>query len=194
MDAEWLAQRRVAIEKVLASFHQQNPLLPGMPLEELRSRVLGDAPAHVLDQLLRASPTLLAEKDTIRLRSHEVAFQDDEAEAIGMIEAAFAAGGLAVPATSEVLAKCGVESKRARALLQLLLRRRRLIRVNADLVYHAEAIEGLRSTLAARKGTRFSVTDFKDWTGVTRKYAIPLLEYLDRERITHRDGDARVVD
>ena len=47
--------------------------------------------------------------------------------------------------------------------------------------------------LAAKKGARFSVAEFKDWTGVSRKYAIPLLEFLDRERITRRDGDSRVV-
>jgi selenocysteine-specific elongation factor len=54
-------------------------------------------------------------------------------------------------------------------------------------------VDALRQTLATRKGVRFSVADFKDWTGVSRKYAIPLLEYLDREHLTRRDGDARVV-
>ena len=65
--------------------------------------------------------------------------------------------------------------------------------MNADLVFHAEAIAGLRSMLAAKRGVRFSVTEFKDWTGVSRKYAIPLLEYLDHERVTRREGDSRVV-
>jgi selenocysteine-specific elongation factor len=51
------------------------------------------------------------------------------------------------------------------------------------LVYHADAIDALRTLLSAKKGTRFTVSDFKDWTGVSRKYAIPLLEYLDQERI-----------
>jgi selenocysteine-specific elongation factor len=51
----------------------------------------------------------------------------------------------------------------------------------------------LRRTLAERKGARFSVPEFKDWTGVSRKYAIPLLEFLDRERITRREGDSRIV-
>ena len=47
--------------------------------------------------------------------------------------------------------------------------------------------------LSQHKGARFSVAEFKDWTGVSRKYAIPLLEWLDRERLTRRDGDSRVV-
>jgi selenocysteine-specific elongation factor len=65
--------------------------------------------------------------------------------------------------------------------------------VSGDLLYHREAIAQLRGTLAGKKGTRFSVAEFKDWTGVSRKYAIPLLEFLDRARVTRRDGDWRVV-
>jgi len=122
-----------------------------------------------------------------------VAFRDDEREATRRIEAAFEAAGLAVPAVAEVLAKSGVEAARARTLLHILLREKRLIRVSEDLVFHAAAMDRLRGLLAARRGARFAVADFKSWTGVSRKYAIPLLGFLDRERLTRRDGDARVV-
>jgi selenocysteine-specific elongation factor len=118
--------------------------------------------------------------------------QDEEA-AVGKIEKAFAGAGLAVPSTPEVLAKCGVEPARARSLLQILLRDKKLVRISEDLVFHHSAIQQLRQLLAARKGEQFTVGTFKDWTGVSRKYAIPLLEYLDRERITRRTGDSRVV-
>jgi selenocysteine-specific elongation factor len=94
---------------------------------------------------------------------------------------------------AEVLKASGVDGGRAKSLLQLLLRDKRLTRVSEDLVFHQRAIDGLRLQLSARKGQRFSVTDFKEWTGVSRKYAIPLLEWLDRERVTRRDGDARLV-
>jgi selenocysteine-specific elongation factor len=60
-------------------------------------------------------------------------------------------------------------------------------------VFHRSAIAKLRQLLAARKGQRFNVGDFKEWTGISRKYAIPLLEFLDRERVTRRDGNDRVV-
>ena len=105
----------------------------------------------------------------------------------------FASAGLATPAVHEVLAKSGVDPSRARTLLQLMLRDQRLVRVSDELVFHASAMQSLRALLAQKKGQRFSVPEFKDWTGVSRKYAIPLLEYLDRERITRRDGDLRVV-
>ncbi len=94
---------------------------------------------------------------------------------------------------AEVLAKSGVEPPRARSLFQILLRERKLIKINEELVFHASALEALREILAARTGTRFSVMDFKTWTGISRKYAIPLLEFLDREHVTRREGDSRIV-
>ena len=77
--------------------------------------------------------------------------------------------------------------------LQILIREKRLIRVSEDLVFHQSAIDNLRRLLAGRKAVRFNVGAFKDWTGISRKYAIPLLEYLDRERVTRREGDERLV-
>ena len=136
----------------------------------------------------------MAEAEIVRLRTHRVALKQDEEQAVAAIEKIFAEAGLAVPSVAEALLKSGIENARARTLLQILLRNRKLVRVSEELVYHdASAIEALRRTLAARKGTRFGVAEFKEWTGVSRKYAIPLLEFLDRERITRRDGDQRVI-
>jgi len=92
-----------------------------------------------------------------------------------------------------VLDKSGVERSRARSLVQMLLREKRLVKVAGDFLCHAEAIESLRRMLAQRRGQRFSVSEFKDWVGISRKHAIPLLEYLDRERVTRREGDLRTV-
>jgi selenocysteine-specific elongation factor len=147
----------------------------------------------LLDALLSRVRDIVAESEAIRLASHRLALKQDEEEAVSRIETLFREAGLAVPSTPEVLAKSGVEAARARSLLQVLLRNRKLMRVGEDLVFHATAIEALKQMLAARKGQRFSVPEFKEWTGISRKYAIPLLEFLDRERVTRREGDARVV-
>ena len=179
--------------EVLKQFHKKNPLLPGIAKEELRSRELPSAPSFLLDALLLRAKDIAGEGDIVRLASHRVALKQDEAEALEKIEALFRDAALAVPSTPEVLAKSGIEPARARSLLQILLKTRKLIRVGDELIYHASAIENLRLMLAAKKGTRFSVPEFKDWTGISRKYAIPLLEFLDRERVTRRDGDSRVI-
>jgi selenocysteine-specific elongation factor len=177
----------------LTRFHKTNPLLPGMPKEELRASALPDSPPFLLDELLRDIPEIKAEGETVRLASHRIALKTDESEATKNIEKLFRDAGLAVPSTAEVLSKSGVEPSRARTLLQILFRERKLIKLNDELVFHESAIEALHGILAARIGAKFSVADFKTWTGVSRKYAIPLLEFLDREHVTRREGDARIV-
>jgi selenocysteine-specific elongation factor len=184
---------RRAIAETLKRHHAENPLLPGMAKEEIRSRLLAGAPPGLLDRLLDGFPDVVTDQEFVRLRSHRLHLKSDEDEAMQRIENQFREAGLAAPAMSDVLAKSGVDPSRARSLLQILLRDGRLVRIAPDLVLHQSAMEQLHDVLQARKGMRFGVPDFKDWTGVSRKYAIPLLEYLDRVRITRRDGDQRVI-
>jgi selenocysteine-specific elongation factor len=173
----------------LAHFHKRNPLLPGMPKEQLR----GAAPPQVFENLVRDQREIVVTGELARLASHKVALKEDESEALAKIERAFERAGLRVPSVPEVLAGSGVDPARGRSLLQILLRNKRLVRVAEDLVFHATALVALREVIALRKGQRFGVPEFKEWTGISRKYAIPLLEMLDRERVTRREGDARVV-
>ncbi len=115
--------------------------------------------------------------------------KDEEAESKQIIEKAFAAAGLKVPALHDVLAGLKVDKARAQKLVTLLLRDKVLIKISDDLVFHSEALQALRRS----KSPKINVARFKDLTGVSRKYAIPLLEYLDRERVTRRVGDERVI-
>ncbi|HMC62157.1 MAG TPA: selenocysteine-specific translation elongation factor [Candidatus Solibacter sp.] len=193
MDRAWFQATRERLVKTVREFHQKHPLLPGIARQDVRGRELHDAPAFVLDALIADASQIVAEGETVRLRGHKLVLKEDEEQARAAIERAFEETGLAVPSLAEVLAKSGVEAARSRSLLQILLRDKRLVRINDELVFHQSAIEGLRGMLAAKKGTRFGVASFKEWTGVSRKYAIPLLEFLDREKVTRRDGDERVV-
>jgi selenocysteine-specific elongation factor len=89
-----------------------------------------------------------------------------------------------------------VEPKRAEKLLQILLREKTIVRVTQELIFHRRALAQLKNQLSAykkTKGDRISVPVFKELAGITRKYAIPLLEYLDRERVTRRAGEERVI-
>ncbi len=193
VDQSWFRSRGQKIHDTVADFHRRNPLLPGIPREEVRNRELDDAPQFLLDALVQASKTVVSDGEVLRLSSHRLHLEQDEAQALAKIEGAFEAAGLAVPAIAEVLARSGVEAGRARNLLQILFRQRKLFRISDDLIYHHSAVASLKDLLAKHKGERFSVSVFKEWTGVSRKYAIPLLEFLDRERATRRDGDDRVV-
>jgi selenocysteine-specific elongation factor len=193
IDRAWFDSTRRRIVEAVREFHKKNPLLPGVAKQDLRGRELAAAPPFVFEALLMGAQELAVEGETVRLRTHRLVLKQDEEQARGAIERAFEQAGLATPTVQEVLAKSGVEPARARSLLQILIRERRLIRVTDDLVFHDSAIQNLRGLLAGRKATRFNVGTFKDWTGISRKYAIPLLEYLDRERVTRREGDERLV-
>jgi selenocysteine-specific elongation factor len=180
-------------------FHQENPLEPGIAREDLRGAVARRLRPEIfraaLDDLA-AQKKLDLQGERVKRAGARVSLRPEETKAKEQIEAAFASAGLAVPAVKEVLAKLAIESGRSEKLLQLLLRDRALVRISPELIFHRDALARLRPKLAAykaAKGERISVPAFKDLTGVTRKYAIPLLEYLDRERVTRRQGDERVI-
>jgi len=121
--------------------------------------------------------------------------KDEEAESKEKIEEAFAAAGLKVPALQEVIAGLKIDKTRAQKIVTLLLRDKVLIKISEELVFHRSALEELRRQVAEqkKKSPKIDVAKFKELTGVTRKYGIPLLEYLDRERVTRRVGDERII-
>jgi selenocysteine-specific elongation factor len=193
VDREWSRGAAARVTDVLGDFHRQHPLAPGMAREELRSREFPGAPPFLFEALVAPAGGLVAEGEMLRLASHQVVLKQEEELASASMEALFERAGLTVPPVSEVLAKSGVDPARARTLLQILLRQGRLVKIGDELVFHRSALDDLRQRLAPYKGQRLGVPQFKDLAGVSRKYAIPLLEYLDRERITRRDGDQRLV-
>ena len=192
------AFRTAAQEMQLAvkTFHDANPLVAGIGKEQLRER-LGLAPGvfeAVLDDLVKTAK-LEVSADQVHTVGRGVLMKDEEAESKQIIETAFASAGLKVPALKDVLAGLKVDRARAQKIVTLLLRDKILIKISEELVFHREALAGLRQRMAAEKAKspRMDVARFKDLTGVTRKYAIPLLEYLDREHVTRRVGDERII-
>jgi selenocysteine-specific elongation factor len=190
---------RKKIAERIERFHKENPLSPGILREDLRAslgrRLRPEAFRAALEELATERKVDL-QGELIRRAGAEIALQPEEARAKDQIEKAFSSAGLAVPAVKEVLEKLPVESRRAEKLLQILLREKNLVRVTQELIFHRDALVQLRgqlSTYKKTKGERITVPAFKDLAGVTRKYAIPLLEYLDRERVTRRAGDERVI-
>jgi selenocysteine-specific elongation factor len=180
-------------------FHKENLLLPGISREDLRvslgRRVSAETFRAALEELAGGKKIDL-QGELVKRAGAEIALLPEEARAKEQIEKAFSSAGLAVPAVKEVLAKLTIEARRAEKLLQILLREKNLVRVTQDLIFHRDALAQLRERLSGykkAKGERISVPVFKELAGITRKYAIPLLEYLDRQRVTRRAGDERVI-
>lgn len=114
--------------------------------------------------------------------------------ALAAVADAYQAAGLAAPPTAEVAAKLNLTDAEMRRLMTLLLRDSILIRMGADALYiHQSALMQLRAQMSGFRGRTLDVAGFKQLTGLSRKYAISLLEYLDRERITRKEGNLRLV-
>ena len=184
------------IHGAISDYHKKNALSPGMAREELREQ------AKASPQVFAAALERLTEErmieiagDLVRLPGRGVVMKDEEAKSKEKIESVFASAGLKVPALHEVLGGLKIDKLRAQKIVTLLLRDRVLVKVSDELVFHRSALEQLRGQIAAQKvkSAVIDVAAFKEMTGVSRKYAIPLLEYLDRERVTKRVGDARQI-
>jgi selenocysteine-specific elongation factor len=193
---EGLSSRLLAL---VADFHKAQPLADGIPREEARERVFARAHIDVFILTLQdlAESKRLVVRDRLALPGHRLELSAIEQQAFDGIEAAYSKGGLKPPDPATI----AVDGKWPLALVEkmttLLIRQTRLTRVDT-LIFHSQALADLKSETRALKASGHArvtvdVSTFKERYGVTRKFAIPLLEWLDRERVTRRVGDARVV-
>jgi selenocysteine-specific elongation factor len=184
--------------------HQREPLSRGLARETLREREF----AHAAPEIFRAviarlekDGAIALEKDVVRASEHGLELSPADARLREQIAAAYEQGGLEAPGLDEVLAGAGIANAQrahARKILQLLLDAGTLVRVQGEMFFHSQAIENLKRLLreyaAEHEPERLiDVPAFKDLAGVSRKYAIPLLEYFDREHVTRRAGDKRII-
>jgi selenocysteine-specific elongation factor len=191
-----LAQRLL---RAVTAHHDAQPLSDGLSREEARERLFrGSAPPvfeHVLAMLTGSAKILASDRLTVAGRS--VSLSPEETRARDTIEQLFREGGLGPPDIATVSAAAGVPPAVVDRVAKLLVRQKTLVKVEA-LLFHSEALLRLRVDMQALKesegaSARVDIAAFKARYGITRKHAIPLLEFLDRERVTRRVGDSRVV-
>ena len=188
-----------AVVASLSTHHRAQPLSGGVPREELREQLFGRGDAAVFERALGdlvANGTIVA-RDRVALATHRVELSPEEQHARAALERAYLDGGLTPPDASTIPAGLGLEGPVADRMLKLLQRQKVIVRLDV-LLFHEGALRQLKADVAALKAAggaaaRLDVATFKTRFGVSRKFAIPLLEYLDRERITRRMGDARIV-
>lgn len=186
------------VVETLGRRHRERPLEPGIPREELRSRVFATAPGasfeRVLEELGSAGKVRLA-PDVIALASHEVRLSAGEEEVRGRLLGDASAAGLAGVDVSAVAERSGRDAALLDRVARVLVREGLLERVGRGLLVHRETLDTLKKDVLQRwpPGSRLDVGGFKELTGLSRKYVIPLLEYLDRERVTRRAGNDRLI-
>jgi selenocysteine-specific elongation factor len=195
---EALARLGESALAALEAFHRSQPLKAGMPREELRTRTFAQAPVAVFERVLAdlaAAGGVRLLPDAVAAARHEVRLSAGEAEARELlVDAARAAGvaGVELPALAE---RSGKDVKVLERVARVLVAERVLDRVGTALLVHREHLESIKSRVRERwrPGEKIEVGAFKELTGLSRKYVIPLLEYLDRERVTRRAGNDRIV-
>ena len=193
-------ETRVVAE--VTAHHQREPLARGLAKEVLRERFFAGVAADSFRAMLaefERRGSVVVEKDIVRRREHLRELSDDDARKRDLLEKGFRESGLAPPAIAEALAKAGLNTsaQHARTILQLLVDSGALVKVHGEMIFHRSALDDLTVKLRAHaEQTPDRVIDvgaFKELAGISRKYAIPLLEYFDRQRVTRREGERRVV-
>jgi selenocysteine-specific elongation factor len=182
-----------AIESVLSRLRSAGPAglkrsvvqsqsgLGGDVLSAVLARIVDDGKAHINDEIvaIRGAAPVVSAKESQKLQ---------------VVAAAYRSAGLAAPSVREAAQQLRMSDAEIRRIVTLLIREKTLVRMGSDDAFvHADALRELNAKLGAMRGKTIDVAGFKALTGLTRKHAIPLLEYLDRERITRKQGDARIV-
>jgi selenocysteine-specific elongation factor len=196
--ASVLEESSAALLTTVQKFHESEPLAKGIGREDLKGRTL----RHASPLLFRAALDHLVETQQITLDQdivHEygrvVTLGCEEARMRQQLEARFQALGLQAPSADEIIRDLQLDRTPARKILQLMVKDQTVVKIAEGMLVDRAALQKLIDEVRALKPaqTRFGVKEFKELTGLSRKFAVPLLEYLDTQRVTRRVGDERVI-
>ena len=194
--ADFMEKARIELLETLAAYHKSFPLKQGLVKEELRSRMVGaNNPKlfnHLIHQLEREE-VLVQEKEVVRLKDHQVTLAQDQKDARRELENIYAKGGLQPPYFKEL--KSNFHGNTALEVLGVMVKDGILLKVKEDLYFHRSAVEALEEKLVdfLKSNGEITTPQFKEMTGASRKYTIPLIEYFDGSQVTVRVGDSRVL-
>jgi selenocysteine-specific elongation factor len=194
--ADFLEKAKDEILKTITQYHKDFPLKAGLLKEELRSRTTGAKNPklfnYLLNQLAREN-IIVQEKEIVHLKDHQVTLAQDQEKTRQKLEERYLKSGLQPPYFKELNDKfpgnTGLE------VLEVMLKEGVLLKIKEDLFFHRKAIEELKGRLVKFLKDHGTITtpQFKEMTGTSRKYTIPLIEYFDQAQLTVRVGDSRVL-
>ena len=184
------------IKDNLGGYHKANPLKAGMPREELKTKFPPDMNSKlftlIINQMIK-SKNIAAEEETVRLADHKVSLGTDQTDIKKKIIGTYKKSGLTPPYFRELAKSLDVEAARANDVLMLLVDEGIIIKTKEDLYFHKDAVKDLQNKLVDFLTSNGEITtpQFKDMTGASRKFVIPLIEYFDSKKVTLRIGDIR---
>jgi selenocysteine-specific elongation factor len=182
----------------LEGYMRNNPLKDGIGKEELRTRLPKRSDTRFFGPVLTAlekDGKAMVERDLVKLPGHKAAVVGDRAELQAKIEEAFRKGGFEPPTVKELSETLRCGEKEIHELLDLLIREGRVMKIKGDIFYAPQPLSQIREKLVALLKEKKEITppEFREVTGLSRKYMIPLLEYFDQEKVTIRVGDKRML-
>jgi selenocysteine-specific elongation factor len=196
-EADSRTEDEVALDAA-AVFHQKNSLQPGMakgvPLSGMGRTVPPKLAHYVLEKLLRGGK-LVAEGELLRLPEHKVSLADDQQALRKALLDAHKASPLVPPNHTDLFAELGITPKQAQPIFKILCTEGELVKIKEDLYFLGEVMEDLRAKVRTWFETHEEISpgDFRDITTISRKNGVALLEHFDKEQITMRVGDKRVL-
>ena len=183
------------ISSFLENYHRANPLKAGMPKEELKSKLpsAGLKLFNLMLDMMIKNKEVVSEGETVRLSSHTVSLGGYQAEVKEKILNTYLKSGLCPPYFKDLSKTLDIDPKKAKDVLMLLIEEGLIIKTKEELYFHVEVVTDLKKRLVDFLLTHKEITtpQFKEMTGTTRKYLIPLIEYFDSKNITIRIGDIR---
>ena len=184
------------IVETIAKYHEDYPLKAGLSKEELRSKAVETANIKLFNHLmgrLAAEGAVVQEKESVRLTTHRVTLAEDQEKTKKELEGIYRRGWLQPPYFKEIEDK--FPEKTGADVLEVMVKEGNLIKIKEGLFFHKEAIEDLKAKLIdfLQKNGEITTPIFKEMTGASRKYTIPLIEYFDGTQVTVRVGDTRVL-
>ena len=197
VSASRLTAAEEAMLAAVAQYHADQPIAGGKPREELRERIFGPAPAAVFEHALHAlvEQGRVVARERIALPGRGTALSVEESRTRDAILEILGAAGLTPPDPAILATRIAAARGVVDRIASLLVRQNELVKIG-DLLFHPAALSRLKTELRSMKqagAATLDVAAFKDRYKLTRKYAIPLLEFLDRERVTRRVGDVRQI-
>ncbi|HEX8737033.1 MAG TPA: selenocysteine-specific translation elongation factor [Pyrinomonadaceae bacterium] len=188
----------------IEAHHRREPLSKGIGRETLREKIFARLPLEIFKTVLAAlekEEKIAAEKDSVRAVAHNLELSAEEKILRERLEKIYARARLEVPvldaALDEAVRGTKLDRRQARKVFQLFLNASEIVKVTEDFYFRRDALDELINKLkayAAETPDRLiDVATFKEIAGISRKYAIPLLEYFDREKRTRRAGDKRLI-
>ena len=181
----------------LGEYHANNPLRPGAPREEVRGKT-GELNEKIFSAALKhlsESNRIVENGAILKLVSHSVEIDETLGEVKTKLEKVFKNAHFQPPSVEDAFLQSGGKGNSNQNALQILIDEGALLRLKDNIIYHQHALNEAKNLLREHLSHNNEITaaEFRDIMGITRKHAIPLLEYFDTARITLRVGDKRVL-